>query len=67
MENLLTAVGYPKTTFEDWTEETFNLLTQIANEVSGSERGASSVLGAFNDQEIMSSIIMHFRVSPPSC
>ena len=62
--NLLKAVGYEETMYEDWTDETFNLLTKISNEISGPVVGLTSVFEALNDHEVMSSIIMHFRVRP---
>ena len=48
--------------YEDWTAETFGLLVRISDETSGPDNGTACLLQAFNNQEIMSSIIMHFRV-----
>ena len=64
-DNLLKSVGYDEYSYEGFTEQTFNLLNSISDELANPDEGSQSVFKAFNDQEITSGIIMHFRVSMP--
>ncbi|KAL8936521.1 MAG: hypothetical protein Q9211_004146 [Gyalolechia sp. 1 TL-2023] len=61
MNNLLNSVGYQQAIYEDFVEETKELLQQIANLQTNQEKDAA-LLAGFNDPSICSAIIMHFRL-----
>lgn len=61
LNNLLTRVGFEKELFEDFADETFKLLSQLAS-LAPAPIAASALLKSFNNDEISSAIITHFRV-----
>ncbi|KAI4248396.1 MAG: hypothetical protein L6R40_000955 [Gallowayella cf. fulva] len=62
LNNLLDSVGYERDIYEDFTDETFQLLRRTADPLP-SNAGGAALLAAFNDVAICNAIIMHFRVS----
>jgi ubiquitin thioesterase protein OTUB1 len=67
LNNLLDSVGYLRDIYEDFTDETLQLLKQTASNLSNSHDGGAALLASFNDAAICNAIIMHFRVSTSSC
>ncbi|KAL8784532.1 MAG: hypothetical protein Q9213_003880 [Squamulea squamosa] len=62
LNNLLDSVGYPCDIYEDFTNETLQLLKQNASNLPNSHDGDASLLASFNDAAICNAIIMHFRL-----
>ncbi len=61
LNNLLNAVGFQQHLYEDFVESTLGLLEQIRTTVPVQDDGAA-LWASFNDPEISSGIITHFRV-----
>ncbi|KAL8816701.1 MAG: hypothetical protein Q9223_004336, partial [Gallowayella weberi] len=61
LNNLLESVGYPRAIYEDFTDETLQLLKDTANTLPSHDGGAS-LLAKFNDAGVCNAIIMHFRL-----
>ena len=64
LNNLLNAMGQNPTIYEDFVDETLNLLERTRVEVTSLDGGAM-LLSSFNDHSITAAIITHFRVSLP--
>ena len=64
LNNLLNAVGNDPMLYEDFVQETFDLLERTSADLPCPDDGAM-LLASFNDAGITSSIITHFRVSRP--
>jgi ubiquitin thioesterase protein OTUB1 len=64
LANLLNEVGYQEHIYEDWAEDTFDLLRETASAVDANDDGAA-LLRAFNDDNRSRSIITYLKVSPP--
>lgn len=62
LNNVLDSVGYPRDIYEDFTDETLQLLRATAAALPVHDDGAA-LLASFNDSGICNAIIMHFRVS----
>ena len=62
LNNLLNAVGNDPMLYEDFVQETFDLLERTRVDLPCVENEAM-LLASFNDAGITSSIITHFRVS----
>lgn len=58
MEGLLTAVGVAPHIVEDFADVTFSLLTEI----SSGQYSSDMLLKSFNQEEVSSYIICHFKV-----
>ena len=65
MNNLLNLVGNDPMLYEDFVQETFDLLERTRADLPCVDGGAM-LLASFNDVGITSSIITHFRVSQAS-
>lgn len=61
LNNLLNRVGFDKDVYEDFFDETFNLLGELAS-LTPAPVAASTLLERFNDDAVSSAIITHFRV-----
>ncbi|KAL8680608.1 MAG: hypothetical protein Q9186_003200 [Xanthomendoza sp. 1 TL-2023] len=61
LNNLLESVGYPRDIYEDFTDETLQLLRDTANALPSHDGGAA-LLASFNDAGVCNAIIMHFRL-----
>ena len=59
LNNLLNAMGHNPTIYEDFVDETLNLLERTRVE------GGAMLLPSFNDSGTAAAIITHFRVSLP--
>ena len=64
LNNLLNAVGNDPMLYEDFVQETLDLLERTRVDLACVENEAM-LLASFNDAGITSSIITHFRVSRP--
>lgn len=62
LNNLLDSVGYQRDIYEDFIDETMQLLKQIASAAPDYDGGAA-LLSSFNDPNVCNGVIMHFRVS----
>ena len=62
LNNLLDSVGYQREIYEDFVEETMQLHKQIIGAPPDQDIPAA-LLASFNNPEVSSAIIMHFRVS----
>ena len=62
LNNLLNAMGNDPVLYEDFVEETFELLERTRVDLPCLDDGAM-LLASFNDAEITGAIITHFRVS----
>ncbi|KAL8710230.1 MAG: hypothetical protein Q9220_005161 [cf. Caloplaca sp. 1 TL-2023] len=60
LNNLLDSVGYESTVYEDFVDETLQLLRRIADGFPNQD-GSTALLENFNDREVCDAIIMHFR------
>jgi ubiquitin thioesterase protein OTUB1 len=58
---LIVSSGVPLDIFEDFAQETFELLEKCADSVP-TVRDDTAILGPFNSEDVSSSIITHFRV-----
>ena len=63
LNNLLNAVGNDPMLYEDFVQETIDLLERTGADLPCVDDGAM-LLASFNDVGVTSSIITHFRVSP---
>jgi ubiquitin thioesterase protein OTUB1 len=61
MKNMLNSVGFQEPLYEDFAEETFELLRRTGSSVPLGDNGAA-LLGAFNDQSVSMAIITHLKV-----
>ncbi|KAI9784256.1 MAG: hypothetical protein M1816_000928 [Peltula sp. TS41687] len=61
LNNLLNRVGFDKDLYEDFVDETFHLLRELAS-LLPSPDAASILLQRFNSDEVSSAIITHFRL-----
>ncbi|KAI4207390.1 MAG: hypothetical protein LQ348_000576 [Seirophora lacunosa] len=61
LNNLLDSVGYQRDIYEDFAEETIQLLKHIASTTPNHDDGAA-LLSSFNDPNVCNGIIMHFRL-----
>ncbi|KAL8952220.1 MAG: hypothetical protein Q9222_001876 [Ikaeria aurantiellina] len=61
LNTVLNAAGYEATIYEDFVEETLQLLKRIADGFPDQD-GSTALLDSFNDREICNAIIMHFRL-----
>ncbi|KAI4264453.1 MAG: hypothetical protein L6R42_000445 [Xanthoria sp. 1 TBL-2021] len=61
LNNVLDSVGYPRDIYEDFTDETLQLLRGTAASLPVHDDGAA-LLASFNDSGICNAIIMHFRL-----
>lgn len=64
LNNLLNAAGHDPSLYEDFVQETFDLLERTRVDLPCLDDGAM-LLASFNDAGITGSIITHFRVSTP--
>ncbi|KAL8696048.1 MAG: hypothetical protein Q9201_007849 [Fulgogasparrea decipioides] len=62
LNNLLDTVGYPRDIYEDFVDETLQLLKRTATMTSDHD-AAAALLTSFTQQGVCNAIIMHFRVS----
>ena len=60
LNNLLDATGQEKYMYEDWVEETIQLLERVAS--TPADDTEAVLMEAFNDLEKANSITQHFRV-----
>lgn len=65
LNNLLNAVGNDPMLYEDFVQETLDLLERTSVDLPCVDDGAM-LLASFNDAGITAAIITHFRVSRPS-
>jgi ubiquitin thioesterase protein OTUB1 len=64
LSNVLIAAGYSKDVFEDFTDETYDLMRKVSNALATGSGDADQILHeAFNDESIQNFIITHLRVS----
>lgn len=61
---MLDDVGFSATTYEDFADQTFSLLEELATSLSKHDDG-NLLLTTFNDLGISSAITFHFRVGFP--
>ncbi|KAK5159123.1 hypothetical protein LTR04_005109 [Oleoguttula sp. CCFEE 6159] len=61
LENVLDVAGYKKEVYEDFEDETFELLQRTAESLQTSDPG-TTLLHSFNDESIQNSIITHLKV-----
>ena len=62
LNNLLDSVGYEQHVYEGFVEETFGLLSEIAN-MSPNDQNNAALVARFTQDGVSESIITHFRVS----
>ena len=63
MRNLLNHAGFPEHTYEEFAEETYNLMKQLAASMRAMDGKASDILlEAFNDLSTSMGVITHFKV-----
>ena len=65
LDNIIKHAGYSPHVFEDWVEETIGLLEKCIDWLPRQD-GVAALVEAFNDSNIESSIVQHFRVSSPA-
>lgn len=61
LNNLLKRTGFDQMLYEDFVTVTLNLLTELAS-LNPAPVAAATLLERFNDVEVSSAIITHFRV-----
>ncbi|KAI4120522.1 MAG: hypothetical protein LQ338_006959 [Usnochroma carphineum] len=61
LNNLLNRVGYACSVYEDFVDETIQLLKQFDHPTPNHDKGAA-LLSSFNDPSVCNGIIMHFRL-----
>jgi len=62
MNNLLNAMGRDPEVYEDFVEETLNLLERTRVDMDMMKDNESMLLASFNDAGIAGAVITHFRV-----
>ena len=61
LNNMLDATGQESFMYEDWVEETLNLLEQTAT-IPSPQQNELALLQAFNNADTANAITQHFRV-----
>jgi ubiquitin thioesterase protein OTUB1 len=61
LNNLLNQVGFDSYTYEDFVDQTINLLRQIAASLPNNQDD-ELIVKAFNDEDQSNGIVMHMRV-----
>ena len=61
LNNMLDATGQESFMYEDWVEETLNLLEQTAT-IPSPQQNEVALLKAFNNADTANAITQHFRV-----
>lgn len=64
MNNLLKSQGHDLEVFEDFVQETLDLLDRTRVDMDRSDVNGMNLLASFNDESITNAVITHFRVGP---
>ncbi len=67
MNNLLKGQGLDVEVYEDFVQETLDLLDRTRVDMDRSDVNGMNLLASFNDESITNAVITHFRVGAPSC
>lgn len=63
LSNVLNSAGYDPYLYEDFADELYTLVRNIANAILEGNNGDEVLMTAFNDDAVQNYIITHFKVS----